>query len=301
MSLIKPLENQSTRAPKYDDRKNMSSISVKTEPMENYNDDQIYKQYKNNMHNTNNNKISTFHAQNKRHEPENQVMELCIAVRCLYFNSIFLFLHFNSSLISFKINFLNRIKSEDKDDWIRDLKFTIQTTTSNSNKQNFTLNITDNSDPLFLYLMEISETEFHSIKQEQSLLIEFQQFPSKFYEMLEMSSINNQNSKFEEVNLNFNKSLATNYVCILHYTNPTDALLIIQEITQFRQLNHLILRVKAAGDQLLKKYLSGLAKDFKSKYENLVKENSEISENYENCSNNLKNCRDELLFINEKK
>lgn len=165
------------------------------------------------------------------------------------------------------------------------------------------MNITDNSDPLFLYLMEISETEFHSIKQEQSLLIEFQQFPSKFYEMLEMSSIipNPQNSKFDDVNLNFNKSIATNYVCILHHTNPTDALLIIQEITQFRQLNHLILRVKAANDNLLKKYLSGLAKDFKTKFENLVKENSELAENYENCSNNLKNCRDELLFINEKK
>lgn len=151
--------------------------------------------------------------------------------------------------------------------------------------------------------MEISETEFHSIKQEQSLLIEFQQFPSKFFEMLEMSCIipNNQNSKFDDVNINFNKSIATNYVCILHYTNPTDALLIIQEITQFRQLNHLILRVKAANDNLLKKYLSVLAKDFKSKYENLVKENSELSENYENNNNNLKNCRDELLFINEKK
>jgi len=196
-----------------------------------------------------------------------------------------------------------RIKSEDKDDWIRDLKFTIQTSTSSSNKQTFTLNITDNVDPLFLYLMEISETEFHSIKQEQSLLIEFQQFPTKFYEMLELSTMNSNphNSKFEDVNLNFNKSIASNYVCILHHTNPTDALLIIQEITQFRQLNHLILRIKAANDSLLKKYLSGLTKDFKGKYENLLKDNTDLTENYENCNNNLKNIKDELMFINEKK
>lgn len=84
MSLIRPLENQSSRAPKFDDRKNMSSISVKTEHMDNYNDDQIYRQYKNNMHNTNNNKISSMHAQNKRAEPENQIMEICIPVR--YYN-----------------------------------------------------------------------------------------------------------------------------------------------------------------------------------------------------------------------
>lgn len=179
----------------------------------------------------------------------------------------------------------------------------MQTSTSSSNKQTFTLNITDNTDPLFLYLMEISETEFHSIKQEQSLLIEFQQFPTKFYEMLELSTMNSNshNSKFEDVNINFNKSIASNYVCILHHTNPTDALLIVQEITQFRQLNHLILRIKAANDLLLKKYLSGLAKDFKAKYENLLKDNSELAENYENCNNNLKNIKDELMFINEKK
>jgi hypothetical protein len=83
MSLIKPPENQSSRAPRCDDKKNMSSISVKTEHLDNYNDDQIYKQYKNNMHNTNNNKISILHAQNKRPEQENQIMGICIPVRYL--------------------------------------------------------------------------------------------------------------------------------------------------------------------------------------------------------------------------
>ena len=180
----------------------------------------------------------------------------------------------------------------------------MQITTTTSNKQTVTLNITDNSDPLFLYIMEMSETEFHVVKQEQSLLVEFQQFPMKLYEMIESSAPNqipNANSKFDDVNLNFNKSMVTNYVCILHHTTPTDGLLIIQEITQFRQLNHLILRVKAANDILLKKYLSNLVKDYKIKSENLQKENSDLIENLENTTNNLKNCKDDLLFINEKK
>lgn len=184
----------------------------------------------------------------------------------------------------------------------------MQISTTSSNKQTFTLNITDNSDPLFLYLMELSESEFHSIKQDQSLLIEFQQFPGKFFEMLELSSLgnninnnNNLNSKFDDVNINLNKSAASNYVCIIHHTNPNDALLIIQEITQFRQLNHLILRIKTANDSMLKNYLSSLVKLYKNKYENLSKEHSELSENFDCCNNNLKNCKDELLFINEKK
>jgi len=81
MSLIRPQENQSSRLPKYDDRRNMSSISLKSEHMENYNDDQIYKQYKNNMHNSNNNKVSNHNPQNKRSEPESQTIEICIPVR----------------------------------------------------------------------------------------------------------------------------------------------------------------------------------------------------------------------------
>jgi len=59
----------------------MSSISVKTEHMENYHEDNIYKQYKNNMQNTNNNKVSLNYAQNKRAEPENHIIEVCIPVR----------------------------------------------------------------------------------------------------------------------------------------------------------------------------------------------------------------------------
>jgi spindle assembly abnormal protein 6 len=185
----------------------------------------------------------------------------------------------------------------------------MQSTISNSNKQTFTINITDNNDPLFLYLLEISESEFHSIKQEQSLLIEFQQFPNKFTEMLEMSSIFSSNnlqnsSKIDDVqiNLNFhNKTLNSNYVCILHHLNPSDALLIIQEITQFRQLNHLILKVKNANDNILKKYLSDLVKDYKLKAENLEKDNEKYSENLDSCSINLKNVKEELLFIKEKK
>lgn len=105
MSLIRPLENQSSRAPKYDDRKNMSSISVKTDPIDNFNDDQIYKQYKINMQNTNNNKISTFHAQNKRPEPENQIMEICIPIRYsifkaneISFNLFFFLLYSNKNI-----------------------------------------------------------------------------------------------------------------------------------------------------------------------------------------------------------
>ena len=56
---------------------------------------------------------------------------------------------------------------------------------------NINLNLTDELDPLFLYSIDIGESEFHSIKTEQSLLIDFQQFPQKLFEMLEMCHIKN--------------------------------------------------------------------------------------------------------------
>jgi spindle assembly abnormal protein 6 len=305
--LINKINTNSNEEKKYNNNNN--SFSDKSELIGNtnlnlnLNEDLIYKQYKNNMqfnnNNSNNNNIinQKFNSINninnnqikQRQEIEQNISEALVPVR---------------------------IKSDDKDDWIRDLKFTMQSSISNSNKQTFTLNITDNNDPLFLYLLEITESEFHTIKQEQSLLIEFQQFPNKFYEMLEMSSIfpnnnnnninnMNNNSKLDDINinlnLNLNKTIIGNYVCILHHTNPTDALLIIQEITQFRQLNHLILKVKSANDTILKKYLSDLVKDYKLKTEKLEKDNEIYSDNLENTSRNFKSIKEELLFINQKK
>ena len=40
-------------------------------------------------------------------------------------------------------------------------------------------------DPYFLYTMDVSETEFHALKHEQSILVDFAAFPSKFVELLE--------------------------------------------------------------------------------------------------------------------
>ena len=45
---------------------------------------------------------------------------------------------------------------------------------------------------------------------------------------------------------------------ILHITNLYEALLFVQERTDFRELNYLILRVNQANDIIVKKFLSAL-------------------------------------------
>ncbi len=47
------------------------------------------------------------------------------------------------------------------------------------------IQLTDENDPFFFFDLEISEEDFHALKQEQNLLIDFLQFPAKFIELLE--------------------------------------------------------------------------------------------------------------------
>jgi spindle assembly abnormal protein 6 len=45
--------------------------------------------------------------------------------------------------------------------------------------------LTDDSDLYFLYQLDIGEDDFHHLKTDQNLLVDFAQFPKKFIELLE--------------------------------------------------------------------------------------------------------------------
>ncbi len=192
---------------------------------------------------------------------------------------------------------------------MRELKVTMIVSFPHPSKQQIVLNITDPQDPLFLYILELGEQEFHFLKQELCLLIEFQHFPQKFFEMLEScnTQTNFGNSHLLNQSMNshpdslMNKSVtSTNYLAIFHHnTHSNEALLIIQETTGFRQLNHLILRFKPASDSILKKHLSHLIKDKNLKLDLSSKEISRLSENLENYSKENKLYREDLSQIKQ--
>lgn len=190
-----------------------------------------------------------------------------------------------------------RIKSEQKDDWMKDLNVSIKVNKISQTRQLIYIQITDDTDPQVLYTVEIGDQEFHTLKQEQSLLIEFQQFPTKFHEMLEYCNY----EKFDKIDDNMShRSTISTYGCVLHQTNMSEALLIIQESTQFRQLNHLILKLRAASDSALKDHLSEIVKEYKIKTENYQEENNKLNSLLDKNSIEQKNLKDELMFINEK-
>ncbi|CEM00829.1 unnamed protein product [Vitrella brassicaformis CCMP3155] len=77
-----------------------------------------------------------------------------------------------------------RIKAPDREDHCAslDVKVALQ---AESSQQMLYVELTNEADPYFLYTLQVSESDFHVLKTDQRLLVDFQTFPSKFIELLE--------------------------------------------------------------------------------------------------------------------
>lgn len=175
----------------------------------------------------------------------------------------------------FELNLNVKIKSERRDDWVKELKVAVTSGSSVS------ITVTDAEDPIFLYKAIITESDFHSLKQSQSLLIDFQQFPSKIIEMFE--TCKDSQGQLSNNNISILKG-SSMFACILEEKSNGEGLLSIQEITQLCYLSHLKLTLKIPNDNLIKKHLSGLVHEYKQKYEALYEENKDQKERIENLS-----------------
>ena len=137
------------------------------------------------------------------------------------------------------------------------------------------IQITNPNDPLFLYTLELSELEYQQLKSEQSLLVDFQNFPDFIVKMFCFC----KNDKEDIYSCVFNiggGGLKEN-----NFSSGTNGILAIEEKTQYRKLNHLILKFQAANDTTLKKYLSDVSKEYKEKYENLLQKYNDLNLNFE--------------------
>ena len=149
-----------------------------------------------------------------------------------------------------EIHLMIKIKSNEHEDRFEPM--TISIISSVIGKQSVSIHITNPSDPLLLFYVDLSELEFHKLKSEQCLLFDFQNFVSFLTNMLDMC-INDEN-----------------FVCILHKKNINEGVLVIQERTKFKENNHLILNVTQANDTKLKNYLGALSNEFKAKFEDTL-------------------------------
>ncbi|KAJ3125039.1 Spindle assembly abnormal protein 6 [Nowakowskiella sp. JEL0407] len=113
------------------------------------------------------------------------------------------------------------------------------------------IQLTDESDPFFLYQLDIGEEEFHALRYEQNLLVDFQQFPVKLVELLEecIACKNDDSPKF--------------IAQLVSDSQSHIAVFSIIETNTFKHITHLSLRFVPGNDSSVKQYLANLVKEFK--------------------------------------
>ena len=154
------------------------------------------------------------------------------------------------------------------------------------------IQVTNPNDPLFLYSLDLSEIEYQQLKTEQSLLVDFQNFPDFIIKMFYYC----KNDK-EDI-----------YTCVLtlgglgenNFSSGGVGILTVEEKTQYRKLNHLILKLQAANDISLKKYLSDVSKEYKEKFENLTMKYNDLNQNYDLIMKENSNLKENLQKIEYK-
>ena len=57
---------------------------------------------------------------------------------------------------------------------------------SGQSERLFHFEVTDENDPYFLYVLDVGEQDFHLLKRDQALLVEFPVFPMKMVELLNL-------------------------------------------------------------------------------------------------------------------
>ena len=104
------------------------------------------------------------------------------------------------------------------------------------------LELTDANDLLFYHSLALGESDFHALRSEQRLLVDFQSFPEQLADLLRRcASEGGQGSKM---------------VASLECTGAGESRLNIVESTNFRELIHIDLRLRQGSDEVVKKHLA---------------------------------------------
>ena len=129
--------------------------------------------------------------------------------------------------------------------------------------------VTSETDPFFFHHMEVSEDEFQSLKVEQSILVDFAQFPDKFIELLEecIASRGEENPRF----------LAVLRVGADGEPDQNSSLGVV-ETNKFKHLSHISLAFKPGDDASIKQYLAARLMDVKGERDDRAKSHRDTSE-----------------------
>jgi spindle assembly abnormal protein 6 len=116
------------------------------------------------------------------------------------------------------------------------------------------IEITDENDPYFLYILDVGEQDFHQLKRDQSLLVEFPVFPTKLIDLIELC-LASAGDVGVAVSSTDTAATASNSTFSAKLDMTSGAFSII-ESNKFKQLNHISLQMRPGNDAAIKAYLS---------------------------------------------
>lgn len=108
--------------------------------------------------------------------------------------------------------------------------------------------ITDEDDLYFLYTLEVGEHDFHNLKRDQKLVIDFAGFSKKFIDLVKLCT--NRSDRMAEGSF---ESFSSSYLAKL---DMTTGIFSVVQINEFNHVNHLSLQFRPGNDASIKFYLA---------------------------------------------
>lgn len=138
------------------------------------------------------------------------------------------------------------VKPVGRDEFVAEL--TVRLRPDNmAHPRNLLLELTDEDDLFFYHSLVLGEGDFHALKSEQRLLVDFQSFPSQLAGLLRRCVEASSGLAIES-----SKMLAC-----LDCSSTGDGTFSIVESNNFRELTHIALRCRQGSDEVVKQHLAG--------------------------------------------
>ncbi|KAL4460342.1 hypothetical protein ABPG74_000093 [Tetrahymena malaccensis] len=182
-----------------------------------------------------------------------------------------------------------KLKSQEREDQLTCLTLKIILTPGNNvHGQVLQMELTDELNQLFLYILQLSETDFLQVKNDQNLIVDFNGFPTKLIELLELS-------------LNSNKEDKIQFGCVFEIKSNGEGYLKVTEMNQFKTLVHLALKFRCANDEVLKNYLANKLSKEQNENEELRIKNSRIEEQLQDSQNKNEELNQQLARFQQER
>jgi hypothetical protein len=144
--------------------------------------------------------------------------------------------------------------------------------------------VTDENDYYFLYTLEIGETDFHNLKKDQRLIVDFNGFPKKFIDLIQLCQHSARSSATPRAAATDRHLISSSMsVQSSQYFAKMDfatSVLSIIEMNEFNHVIHLCLQFRPGNDASIKSYLSSSLKLLQSRYELLKQDSENLNQEY---------------------